>query len=477
MPRTAIGVDIGGTRLRAARVAADGTILALARAASAPDPRTVLERVTALIGEVDDPAVAGIGIGVPGRVDFERRAVLSGGYVDLSTVPLAQAIEERFARPVVIDNDCAMALVAEQACGAAKGARDVVMLTVGTGIGGAIFEGGRMLRSRGTAGQLGHLVVVPDGRRCACGRQGCVETESSGTALGRHIAEAGLPAETTVAVLFEAEQSGDEAAARILQAWAGPLRAAIDSLQAVLDPDLIVLGGGLGEAAAEAVARLPPVSSWYPTRIAAARLGDDAGVVGAALAALPRAPSKRLVMVNGVPASGKSSVALGLSALTGWPVFSLDTVKNPFLEEIESVDRPFNRKLGRASMMAMFALLREAPAGATVIMDAWFGFQPRAFVLPLMAASGATAIHEIWCEARPETVGARYRARAASRLPGHPGPDYAEELVALAQRAEPFRAGPLLTVSTEGPVDLHAVKAWLDVHMGHARSFARFDAA
>lgn len=477
MPRTAIGVDIGGTRLRAARVAEDGTILALAKTASSPDPQTVLERIESLIEEVDDPSVEGIGIGVPGRVDFERRIVLSGGYVDLSAVPLAQAIEQRFGRPVLIDNDCAMALVAEQACGAAKGARDVVMLTVGTGIGGAIFEGGRMMRSRGTAGQLGHLVVTPQGRRCACGRSGCVETESSGTALGRHIAEAGLSPHTTVADLFEAERNGDAIAAHVLQAWAAPLRAAIDSLQAVLDPELVVLGGGLGEAAVSALARLPELPSWYPTRVLAAQLGDDAGVVGAALTALPRTAPKRLVMVNGVPASGKSSVALGLSSLTGWPVFSLDTIKNPFLEEIEGVDRPFNRKLGRASMTAMFALLRDAPAGSSVIMDAWFGFQPREFVLPLLAASGVTAIHEIWCEAAPETVGARYRARAASRLPGHPGPDYADELEALARRAEPFRTGPLLTLSTEGIIDLHAVKAWLDGTLEQASQSPRCDAA
>lgn len=452
----AIGVDIGGTNLRAARVAADGTVLARARAASARDPAEVLARLIALIAQVDAPEVAGIGLGVPGRVDFARRAVLGGGYVDLSQVPLAQAIEDRFARPVVIDNDASMALVAEAALGAGRGARHLALLTIGTGIGGGLMEDGRILRGRATAGQLGHIPVDPAGPPCLCGRRGCVEPMSSGTALGGLIRAAGLPDGTTAAALLDRARAGDAPALSLLATWASPLRRATDALIASLDVERVILGGGLGREAADAVALLPEEPGWYHAPIVAAQLGDDAGIIGGALAALAGRGAKRLVMVNGVPASGKSSVARGLSEATGWPTYALDTVKDPFLAELGTagvrIDRPFNRVLGRASYRAIFALIAAAPPGATAIVDAWFGFQPRELLEELAAAAGITDITEVWCQAAPATVAARYRARAADRLPGHPGPDYATDLEALAARAGPMAIGPVHRLDTDTPV-------------------------
>lgn len=464
MNRTAIGVDIGGTNIRAARVTADGTILARARAASSADARTVVKRVEALIAELDDPSVEGIGIGVPGQVDFKAGRVLTGGYVDLSAIPVRELIEERFGRAVVIDNDGNMALVAEARCGAAAGHSDAVMLTIGTGIGGAILAGGSIFRGSGQAGQLGHLVVDNSGLPCKCGRRGCVETESSGTALGRHIAEAGLPAETTAADLLARSKAGGDVEEAILGAWALPLRAAINSLAASLHPQIVLLGGGLGAEAAAALSAFPETSPWFHYRVVSATLGDDAGAIGAALAALPasKRSDKRLVMINGVPASGKSSVAAALSQATGWPLLSLDTVKNPFLAEIENVDRPFNRKLGRASLTAMFALLHDAPAGTTVIMDAWFGFQPREFVQALIEGAGIDKVAEIWCSAPPDIIGERYGARASGRLAGHPGPEYVPELIALAARAEPARFGPVYSVDTTTAFDAVPIRKFLD---------------
>ncbi len=462
MARSAVGVDIGGTNIRAARVDSGGRIAAFARAPSSQDPREVLDRVEALIAQVDDATVEGIGIGIPGQVDFNARRVLSGGYVDLSGLPVCERIEARFGRRVVVDNDAHMAMFAEARCGAATGRRNAVMLTIGTGVGGAVLADGNIFRGGGVAGQLGHIVVDPAGRPCKCGRRGCVETVSSGTALGTHIAEAGLPATTTAADLLSHRESGDTLAASVLDAWALPLRAAIGSLVATTGPEIVLLGGGLGAAALAALSPHPDPSGWFSYDVVAAQLGDDAGVIGAALASLPTMGAKHLVMVNGVPASGKSRVATALAGATGWPVLSLDTIKNPFLEEIGNVDRPFNRTLGRASLKAMFSILRDAPAGTTVIMDAWFGFQPQDFVRSLMDDECIERVSEIWCTAPPETIGARYGRRAASRLPGHPGQEYVLELVALAARAEPCGFGPVYHVDTTQPLDLQGVRRFLD---------------
>ncbi|MFO1208362.1 MAG: ROK family protein [Amaricoccus sp.] len=459
----AVGVDIGGTHLRAGRIAADGTILDRRRTASARDPEEMVARLFELVAGLDAPGVAAIGIGVPGRVDFARQAVLSGGYVDLSAVPLAARLGERFGRPVTIDNDGSMALVAEARLGAGRGARDLALMTIGTGIGGGIMADGRILRGRGTAGQLGHIPVDPAGPPCLCGRRGCVEVLSSGTALAGLIRAAGLPDGTTAAALIARAQGGDAVAAGIVAAWAAPLRRAADALVATLDCDRVVLGGGLGRDAAAAIALLPPEPGWYDREIVAAALGDDAGMIGAGLAALDGLPrGRRLVMVNGVPASGKSTVAAQLAAATGWPVLALDTVKEPFLAEIGSVDRPFNRVLGRASYRAVFGLIAALPPGATAIVDAWFGFQPKALLEELLAAAGIDAVLEVWCRADPDVVAERYRARAAGRLAGHPGPEYAEELRILAARAEPMRLGPVLEVDTGAPIDAGALRAFAE---------------
>ena len=162
----AIGIDIGGTHIRAARVAQDGTILARAAAPSSPDAHTVMATCLALVAQVRSPQVQGIGIGVPGQVHVTSRRGLSGGYVDLSTLPFAEEVETATGLPVSLDNDATMALLGEAACGAARGRANVVMLTIGTGIGGAILENGTVLRGRGAAGQLGHLTVDPQGRPC-----------------------------------------------------------------------------------------------------------------------------------------------------------------------------------------------------------------------------------------------------------------------------------------------------------------------
>lgn len=283
---SAIGIDIGGTNLRAARVSGAGAILERVSERIDREADAAVRRIVELVRQLDRPEVTAIGIGVPGRVDARRRAVLSGGYLNLAGTALAERVEQAVGKPVAIDNDGNMALVAEIAVGAARGRENVVMFTIGTGIGGAIVQEGQIVRGRGTAGQLGHITVDVNGAPCVCGRRGCVETTSSGTAFARHVLEAGLPSGTTLDEVIRRAAKGDEVSGRVLDAWVRPLRAAIDSAAAAFDPDLVLLGGGLGKAAHRALRKAPALAPWYQCPVMAAELGDDAGMIGAAVSAL-----------------------------------------------------------------------------------------------------------------------------------------------------------------------------------------------
>ncbi len=474
----AIGIDIGGTNLRAALVTSSGRILQRLAERSDPDPEIALGRICALIAALDQPDLTAIGVGVPGRVDSALKQVLSGGYLDLSRIDTASEIEKCCGKPVVIDNDANMALLAELAMGAAKAREHVAMLTIGTGIGGALFENGRIFHGRRTAGQLGHIVVNAAGRPCLCGRRGCVETESSGTALGRHMIEAGFEKGLGADALLALARNGDAKAMAVIKAWSMPLKAAIDTLAAAFDPELVVLGGGLGKQACEALSLLEAPASWFEVDIRPATLGDDAGMIGAALAALagqadlsaPKAAhssktGKRLLMVNGIPATGKSRVSHGLSQMTGWPVLALDTVKNPFLAHIDNVDRLFNRTLGKASYQAIFSIIRDAPEGSTFIVDAWFGFQPIGLLQKHLDFAGITALAEIWCHAPGAVLAERYSARLGDRPAGHPGASYIPELVELAKQARPTGLCPVFELDTTGAADNRQLADWASSHL------------
>ena len=281
--RTAIGIDVGGTRIKAGRVSAAGAVLSQTSVSTAKTPAEVLAQIDQLIAACEPARAACIGIGVPSRVDFKTAKVFPGGFVDLSGLPLAGLLSNTEGRPVFVDNDGTMALVAEARTGAAKGAADALMLTIGTGIGGAVMLGGKIVHGKASAGQLGHITVALDGPACACGRQGCLETFSSGTALRRLIREAGLPSSTTAE---ELTARNDPLAEKVIARWIKPLRAGIDSLVATVDPEVVVIGGGLGGAAHRALARFPLASDWFPCRVEPAACGSGAGVIGAGLAAL-----------------------------------------------------------------------------------------------------------------------------------------------------------------------------------------------
>ncbi|WP_245427137.1 ROK family protein [Pleomorphomonas carboxyditropha] len=285
---TALGVDVGGTNLRVAEIDGAGRIRSRHAERVTRGREAFLARLVDIVAARRGPDVGAIGVGMPGRIDAAAGLILSAGYLDLGGLPLAGLLGTASHLPVVVDNDCTMALIAECAVGAARGAANVVMFTIGTGIGGAIAQNGRPVHGRATAGQLGHITVRPGGEPCNCGRRGCVETTSSGTALGRHIRQAGLASDTRVDDLFAAADAGNTVAEAVLSAWAAPMRDAATSMAAAFDPDVVLFGGGLGAAMVRALKRLPAEDSWYRYDIRAAELGDDAGVIGAGLCALGR---------------------------------------------------------------------------------------------------------------------------------------------------------------------------------------------
>lgn len=171
---------------------------------------------------------------------------------------------------------------------------------------------------------------------------------------------------------------------------------------------------------------------------------------------------KRLVLVNGVPASGKSTVAHAIADAGKWPLLALDTVKEALFAHLGTGDRDYNRMLGRASYQVMFALAADFPDGATIVMDAWFGFQPEDVLVSHLALLGAPQVLQVWCHAPPSIIGGRYAARVTDRSGGHLGLDYVPELVALAERAMPMAQYPIHRTDTTMPFDVAAFMRWFE---------------
>jgi glucokinase len=254
------------------------------------------------------PGVAAIGLGIPCTIDRRRGVAISAVNLPLIDVPIRDLMTERLGVPVEIDNDGNVAALAENLWGAARGARNAVLLTLGTGIGGGLILDGRVYRgATGAGAELGHIVIDQDGPRCQgnCPNHGCVEAMASGTALGREARAAaeshpgsalgrllaeGVAVDGRVATTAALE--GDATAREVVALIGRRLGVALSSIANTFEPEVIVVGGGvmaagellLGPARDELRARaLPPMNE---TKVVAAALGPEAGMIGAAAMAL-----------------------------------------------------------------------------------------------------------------------------------------------------------------------------------------------
>jgi glucokinase len=300
------GVDVGGTKILA--VALDGRAGAIDGEARTETPRgaeALVDAVVSVVRELPD-GVEAVGIGVPGLVDRNGRLRVGPNLPGVLDYPFREALTDRLGVPVVADNDATCAAWAERERGAARGASDAVLVTLGTGIGAGIIAGGELQRgANGFAGEPGHMVVDPNGPRCPCGRRGCWERYASGSGLGWIAREAALAGRAPVVLelaggdpeavrgphVTDAAAAGDDGALAIMRDFGWWVALGVANLVNILDSSVVVIGGGLAEAGdllidpvRTAFADLVLAADYRPpVTIVRAELGERAGAIGAAL--------------------------------------------------------------------------------------------------------------------------------------------------------------------------------------------------
>lgn len=292
-----VGIDVGGTLIKAAVAGADGAVHRRFRTStgiSGGEAFTsalgdVAERLCAETAADGTPARA-VGIAVPGVVDHVAGVARYAANLDWKDAPVAARVQQRVGLPVVLGHDGRAAAAAEAEAGAARGVEDFLFVALGTGVAGAVIYRGRAWHGHSwLAGEIGHLVVEPGGERCNCGGHGCLETLAGSPALvRRYHAATGVSLEPSRILRLAAD--GDDAARQVVDAAVGALGLAVAAVQTLLDLELVVVGGGLVSADAGLLsaletalaARLP-----YQTvpKVVPAELGADAGAIGAALLA------------------------------------------------------------------------------------------------------------------------------------------------------------------------------------------------
>jgi len=307
-----IGVDLGGTNLFAGVIDSELVVARRTRRTVAGlELSGLLDEIAGAVGELRDELGSGVdavGYGIPCLIDDEHALAASSVHLPLAGVAFAEAMSERTGLPSFVDNDANLALLAEHRNGAAQGERVALMLTLGTGVGGAIMTGGELYRgAQGAAGELGHMTVDPDGPDCGpgCPGRGCLEAWISGSALAREARAAAQadPAGALGRALAQGREiagplvsrlagEGDAAALGVLTALGEWLGVGLASLVNIFNPDVIVIGGGVSgagelilEPARRVVAQRALAMPAAHVAIRAASFGAEAGMLGAALLA------------------------------------------------------------------------------------------------------------------------------------------------------------------------------------------------
>ena len=312
-----LGIDLGGTNVAAAVVDKDGTILGKA---SLPTPRTGAEdvadqmaaaaRAAAEQAGVGLEQVESVGIGSPGTIEPEHGLIRFWSNLDFENVPLGELVEARLHKKIYLENDANAAALGEYAAGAGKGSQSMVAITLGTGVGGGAVLNGKLYTGFNYAGmEVGHFVIEHNGRPCTCGRKGCFEAYCSATALIKRTREvmeanpdsllwqlAGSLNGVNGRTPFDAAAQGDAAAGMVIDEYVDYLGCGVASLVNILQPEVFCIGGG---PSAQGETLMAPVryilnredyarNSVHRTRLVRAALGNDAGIIGAALLPLFR---------------------------------------------------------------------------------------------------------------------------------------------------------------------------------------------
>jgi len=302
-----IGIDLGGTKLAVGRILPNGVLDSFEKVPT--EGRRGPEHVTGQILQLtrrlisDSKDLLGIGIGVPGSVDWKTGVITRlTNLAGWKNFPLKKVIEEYFQVPVFIENDANAAAWGEFYCGSGQCCRSIVYLTVSTGIGAGIIVDGKLVRGQtGNAGEVGHMILKADGPLCRCGNHGCWEALSSGTAIASRAEELVAKGQKSLLAnvaelqklkaehVFAAYRQGDEIAKLVLDEALDYLGIGVANLVNIINPDLVVLGGGVAKAGSMVfnavrtkVQKLGYAQSKL-TEIVPAKLGDQAGVIGAAL--------------------------------------------------------------------------------------------------------------------------------------------------------------------------------------------------
>ena len=292
-----LSIDIGGTAVKMGLVDHEGAIHARHEASvcfdhyQTPILTTVIREAQAFLAR-ESAQIEGIGVSATGQVDDRAGAVIgtNGKIPHYEGAQIKRDMEAAFGVPVFALNDANAAALGECFAGRAKGVQNVLMVTLGTGVGGGIVLGGKIFGgTRGIAGELGHFTLYQDGPRCPCGKRGCFESYAATTALVRRAKEATGEADMNGRIVFSRAADGDQAMLAVLSAWIDDIAAGISGLVHIFNPQMVLIGGGVSAQEALLIAPLRErvLRSVMPRfaeclQLEAATLGNDAGMIGAA---------------------------------------------------------------------------------------------------------------------------------------------------------------------------------------------------